>query len=199
MRILVLFIFVLLRAVFVTGEGNTMRNIAEVLAHCAPGKAFYCVFQQPGQGLSVDFVIREKSAAIAGFPQNPAVSLRPALIEVGGVAAVVVMFRIAYDPDRTYETWWNYYRETTERPFEVMAEQGQITFHFYGDSVERERVISVIADSEINYFFERVVEHVHEMPEWSAIGFESARNAIYRRYGSLESLWDALFMHMRGN
>ncbi|MCC6346526.1 MAG: hypothetical protein IT388_04995 [Nitrospirales bacterium] len=176
-----------------------MKNIAEVLAHCAPGKAFYCISHHSGQGPSVDFVIREKSAAIAGFPQNPPVSLRPALIEVGGVAAVTVMFRIAHDPDRTYETWWNYYRETTEAPFEVMAEQQQLNFHFYGDSVERERVISVITDGEINSFFERVIEHIRGIPEWSAIGFESARNAIYRRYGSLESLWDALFMHMRGN
>ncbi|MBZ0158500.1 MAG: hypothetical protein K8I29_20075 [Alphaproteobacteria bacterium] len=176
-----------------------MKNIAEILAHCAPGKAFYCVFHPPGQEPSVDFVIREKSAVIAGFPQNPPVSLRPALIEVGGVAAVVVMFRIAYDPDRTYETWWNYYRETAESPFEIMAEQGQINFHFYGDSVERERVISVIADHEINSFFGRVIEHIHGMTGWSAIEFELARNAIYRRYGSLDALWDALFMHLRGN
>jgi hypothetical protein len=146
-----------------------------------------------GSGWQTDFFLRETTPRIMAIPPSPTISLRAGLIVQRGVGMVIVMVEL--DEGRfgheLFETWWNIHQAGGERKyFEDMTGQATIRLHLYGDTRQRERRLQI--ENSVRAFFRTALEELGRLPSWSMVAFDRARETLYRRYPTLQALWDAL-------
>ena len=168
-----------------------------------PGTVIYGISQDETGRASLDFWIRESSAAIDAVGDTPTIEWRAGALVEGNVLLVVVLFKAG---DAIYETFWDDYKERREirgingdedfdlpardSLFEMMATEPFVELLFFGDSGEVERSLHV--PNGLRSFFAETIQQARAWTPWTPEAFEAAKLTLVENYPKVAELWKFL-------
>ncbi len=142
---------------------------------------------------AVALFVRAGGGRLARLGANPPVEFRAGLLGPEGVdlALVLVLVRIGTEvPDDLYEGWVNECPQGLEEALELLAYQPDIAIHLYGEDCRRERTVRV--PNPLQEFARESLRVVADALPCTPDDFYQARNAVYKQYRSVWSLWRAM-------
>ncbi len=165
-----------------------MADPTLVIQKMTPGMMIYTKLRVKGKEL-VAFLIRETSAAIAQLGPSPVLEMRAGVMVEGRVVLIAVMVQVRSE---LYETWLNVYQRGADgfSYLRTLAGQDQVAFVFYGDKQRSER--KLVIRNRLNVFAQDALATLESATPWSMQEFDKARDALYKRYPTPETLWQAL-------
>lgn len=165
----------------------------EVLHQLPRGAALFVPEDFDSPNREVALLVRADSADIAQLGADPVVEFRAGLFTpvAGGGVGLPVMVRIGPDEgENVYEAWANEYGSGVRGLLEALAAQECLAISLYGDSYHVERTLRVPND--LRTFAREVLSLTGGMPPLSPDAMHQARQAVYRQYPTVRSLWKAL-------
>ena len=161
-------------------------DTADTIRMLARGEATFTLLGEHDP--QVAFLIRERSAIITYLGET-GIEVRSGLFPVGQIAVTAVIFRVGQYVRQEYVTWWNYHQAGNAEGFRAMAVQEFLSFHFYGDSIRRERTF--VAANPFREFFATAIDTIMKLPAWNENDFLVARQKVCGRFPSPQEMWDA--------
>lgn len=134
------------------------------------------------------FVLKEKDIVAPVLIKMPC-QIKHGLFQIDQVLLVVVMF---YIWNTIYEIWWNYYETDGEGTecFGDIATQDYFRIFFV---TEKKRILGgTQRKNELKETFRKYLAVLKKATAWSMRDFDRAKEEMYRRFPSKESLWKAL-------
>jgi len=159
----------------------------EAILQAPPGACVYAMTRLERGADEVALLIRERSGIIADLGRAPRIEIRASLIREADVYLIPLLTCIEGE---LYETWINYHAEGGRQAVECLAIQDHLTIHLYDD--DRHRARSLAIPHHLTEFWREAARLLAPSPPWSMAAFDAARERVYRRYPTVQALWDAL-------
>ena len=164
---------------------------SELMKDQEPGSVIYAF--AGGAEVMIEFLIREASETIQGFPSPLPLAIRSGAIWREGVLVVIVL--LAVEPERAiYPTFWNFWHPLQDPAdgniFEHMAEEGEIVVKWFGDTGDVEYLAPIA--NPLRDFFASCIRESGKAPAWEMDQFETALYEIVEETGGIEELWKKL-------
>ncbi|MGB6066953.1 MAG: hypothetical protein WBG50_19280 [Desulfomonilaceae bacterium] len=154
----------------------------------------------PGQSIEAMFAPRPNNPGEVGFFMRSSSGLirrngdleieqRAGLVKFDDVFLVLTMLRIEGDEEELFDIWWNYYAREGLEHFRRMAEQEEITIHFYNEEAQ---AFSVNRENGFRKFFGSVPDVIKKSRKWTDIEFDRAVRGFCAQSYPKENLWEMI-------
>ena len=143
-----------------------------------PGQSIEAMFapgpDNPGE---VGFFIRSASGLVRRNGDLD-IEQRAGLIKFDDVLLVLTMLRVEGDEEELFDIWWNYHARGGMEHFRRMAEQENVTIHFYNEEAQG---FSVNRENGFRRFFNSVPDVIRQSQQWTDIEFDRALRGFCAR------------------
>jgi hypothetical protein len=146
-----------------------------------------------GDEHGVALLFRTESGHITALGDDPGIEFRAAVFRLWTSNAVLVpvVVRVGPDePENLFEAWANEYGSGLNSLMEALARQERIALCFYDDDGRVEQIFRV--PNQLQAFAKELLRMGAGAGSMSVDTFHQARQAIYKQYTTLRSLWRAL-------
>lgn len=149
--------------------------------------AAYLPFKDSSGERLACFVVHEDQAHVSGLSNQVPIETRCGFFKEKNAGLLTVMLRINGE---IYETWWNWCNPLGGDCLPLIAKQDKLIVNFYVDSTNPARTLWT--SNSIRDKLNDIVNEVSGMPSWEMSDFDDARQIVYRRYPTPQSLWTAI-------
>jgi len=149
--------------------------------------AIYARVSDPAGKSATCFLLHEEGARVRAMPEQVAIEVRTALLEMRGVGVVVVLLRVGGE---LYETYWNYHIPELRACFDDMASQDALLIRFYTDSVQPSRTLTL--PNSLRETFAIFKQQLSAATPWRMEQFDAAKAAIAVDFPSVQALWEGI-------
>jgi hypothetical protein len=170
-------------------EEQIMELANPDLLRLVPGEGIEATFSESSHAIQqVGFFVRSVSGAAPG---NGDVSIRQrgGVIKFEGVFLVLTMIKVEGDTPEFFDIWWNYHARGVAEHFRKMAQQENVTVHFYSESGKE---VAVETENSFKKFFSFLPELIEKAEPWTEVEFDRAQRGLCAQSYPKENLWDMI-------